>query len=100
MAARSLARARVILDSTAFSESDTPRGWRETRATSGCLIDVPGGRTVARGFAMPHSPRVHRGRVWMLDSGTGRLVRVEPASGRAETVAELPGSELLDAQLE
>jgi uncharacterized protein (TIGR03032 family) len=76
---------------TAFAETDTPRGWRETKATGGCLIDVPGGRTVARGFAMPHSPRVHRGRVWMLDSGTGRLVRVDPASGRAETVAELPG---------
>ena len=27
----------------------------------------------------------------MLDSGTGRLVRVDPASGRAETVTELPG---------
>ncbi len=76
---------------TAFAETDTPRGWRETKATSGCLIDVPSGRTVARGFAMPHSPRVHRGRVWMLDSGTGRLVRVDPASGRSETVAELPG---------
>lgn len=76
---------------TAFAETDTPRGWRETKATSGCLIEVPGGRTVSRGFAMPHSPRVHRGRVWMLDSGTGRLVRVDPASGRAETVAELPG---------
>ena len=27
----------------------------------------------------------------MLDSGAGRLVLVDPASGRAETVTELPG---------
>ena len=45
---------------------------------SGCLIDVASGQTVARGFAMPHSPRVHGGRVWMLHSGAGQLVLVDP----------------------
>jgi uncharacterized protein (TIGR03032 family) len=76
---------------TALAEIDTPRGWRPIKATSGCLIDVPRGATIARGFAMPHSPRVDRGRVWLLDSGTGRLVTVDPATGRVDTVAELPG---------
>jgi uncharacterized protein (TIGR03032 family) len=76
---------------TALAETDTPQGWRADKAHSGCLIDVESGQTVARGFAMPHSPRVHRGRVWMLHSGAGRLVLVDPVSGRAETVTELPG---------
>src|SRR4051812_38120824 len=76
---------------TALAETDTPQGWRADKAHSGCLIDVASGQTVARGFAMPHSPRVHRGRVWMLHSGVGQLVLVDPASGRAETVTELPG---------
>jgi uncharacterized protein (TIGR03032 family) len=76
---------------TALAESDTAAGWRPTKATSGCLIDVPGGRTVARGFAMPHSPRVHDGRVWLLDSGRGRLTLVEPVNGRAEPVAHVQG---------
>src|SRR5262245_18266661 len=76
---------------TALAETDTPRGWRPNKVQSGCLIDVASGQTVARGFAMPHSPRVHGGRVWMLHSGAGRLVLVDPASGRAQTVTELPG---------
>jgi uncharacterized protein (TIGR03032 family) len=76
---------------TALAETDTPAGWRPNKATSGCLIHVPTGETVARGFAMPHSPRVHRGRVWLLDSGTGRLVTIDPGTGRVETVIELPG---------
>jgi uncharacterized protein (TIGR03032 family) len=76
---------------TALAETDTPQGWRADKVHCGCLIDVASGQTVARGFAMPHSPRVHRGRVWMLHSGAGRLVLVDPASGRAETVTELPG---------
>jgi uncharacterized protein (TIGR03032 family) len=76
---------------TALAETDTPQGWRPNKVTSGCLIDVASGQTVARGFAMPHSPRVHGGRVWMLHSGAGQLVLVDPMSGKAETVTELPG---------
>jgi uncharacterized protein (TIGR03032 family) len=76
---------------TALAETDTPQGWRADKVKSGCLIDVVSGQTVARGFAMPHSPRVHGGRVWMLHSGAGQLVLVDPASGKAQTVTELPG---------
>src|SRR5262245_1802885 len=76
---------------TALAETDTPQGWRADKVHSGCLIDVASGQTVVRGFAMPHSPRVHRGRVWMLHSGVGQLVLVDRSSGRAETVTELPG---------
>jgi uncharacterized protein (TIGR03032 family) len=76
---------------TALAETDTPQGWRADKVHSGCLIEVASGQTVARGFAMPHSPRFHRGRVWMLHSGAGQLVLVDPVSGRAETVTELPG---------
>lgn len=76
---------------TALGETDTPQGWRPNKVAGGCLIDVASGATVARGFAMPHSPRVHAGRVWMLHSGAGQLVLVDVARGRAETVTELPG---------
>jgi hypothetical protein len=76
---------------TALAETDTPQGWRPNKVTSGCLIDVTSGETVARGFAMPHSPRVHAGRVWLLHSGAGQLVEVDPARGHVQTVTELPG---------
>ena len=29
--------------------------------------------------------------MWLLHSGAGQLVRIDPATGRAETVTELPG---------
>src|SRR5581483_8201790 len=57
----------------------------------GCLIDVPSGETVLRGLSMPHSPRWHDGRLWLLESGTGRLMLADPAGGRRQAVAELPG---------
>jgi uncharacterized protein (TIGR03032 family) len=40
---------------------------------------------------MPHSPRVHGGQVWVLNSGVGHLVVVDPATGRSDDVTELPG---------
>jgi uncharacterized protein (TIGR03032 family) len=76
---------------TLLGKSDTSRGWRPDKAMGGCLMDVPSSEVVAGGFAMPHSPRVAGGRLWLLDSGRGRLVTVDPANGRAETVVELPG---------
>jgi uncharacterized protein (TIGR03032 family) len=40
---------------------------------------------------MPHSPRWHRDRLWMLESGEGSLAAVDLDAGRVETVVELPG---------
>jgi uncharacterized protein (TIGR03032 family) len=46
---------------------------------------------IARGLSMPHSPRWHDGRLWLLESGTGRLVHVDLPDGRGRSVVELPG---------
>ena len=40
---------------------------------------------------MPHSPRVHGGALWVLDSGNGYLTRIDRESGAAERVAFCPG---------
>jgi len=76
---------------TVMAETDTAAGWRPVKATDGCILDIASGVAVARGFAMPHSPRVYQGRLWVLDSGTGRLVVVDPRDGKIDTVAKLPG---------
>jgi uncharacterized protein (TIGR03032 family) len=81
-------RPRLV---TALAETNVAQGWRPTKAQSGCLIDVESGETVVRGLAMPHSPRIHQGKTWLLDSGRGRLVQADLARGTVETVTELPG---------
>jgi uncharacterized protein (TIGR03032 family) len=40
---------------------------------------------------MPHSPRWHEGRLWVLESGTGGVVLVDGATGKRETILQLPG---------
>ena len=76
---------------TAHSESNEAAGWRPVKATSGCVIDVESGETLARGFSMPHSPRIAQQRLWVLDSGKGQFLCVDRQTGHTEPIVELPG---------
>jgi uncharacterized protein (TIGR03032 family) len=76
---------------TAMGQTDTAGGWRDTKATAGCVVDVPSGEVVATGLAMPHSPRIGDGKLYVLDSGRGRLAQVDLANGQLQTIVELPG---------
>ncbi len=58
---------------TAVSRSDTIDGWRDRRADGGIVIDVETDEIVCSGLSMPHSPRIHNGKLWLLNSGTGEL---------------------------
>lgn len=74
---------------TAVSTTDVLDGWRERRRDGGVVLEVPSGEVVASGFSMPHSPRVHRGELWILNSGRGQLGRV--VGGKFEPLCFCPG---------
>jgi uncharacterized protein (TIGR03032 family) len=76
---------------TCLGRTDTPGGWRADKARGGCLLGVPSGEVVAEGLSMPHSPRWYGGSLWLLESGRGGFGRVDLATGRLETIVELPG---------
>lgn len=79
---------------TAVSRSDTIDGWRDRRGDGGVIIDVQSGEVVCEGLSMPHSPRLHNGELWVLNSGTGELgvVNLEgPLDQRFEPRVFCPG---------
>lgn len=76
---------------TALGSSDQENGWREHKRDGGCLIDVASGELLLGGLSMPHSPRLHNGQLYLLDSGHGQLLRVDPRTGSRTTICELPG---------
>ncbi len=75
---------------TAVSTSDVADGWREHRLGGGIVWDVQANEAVAEGLSMPHSPRWHNGRLWLLEAGTGYVGYVAP-DGSFERVAFCPG---------
>lgn len=76
---------------TAVSESDAHEGWRDHRRDGGVLIDVKTNEVVLRGLSMPHSPRLHGGKLWLCDSGNGNFGYADLKTGRFEPVAFCPG---------
>ncbi|MCB1715275.1 MAG: TIGR03032 family protein, partial [Candidatus Competibacteraceae bacterium] len=76
---------------TALGQTDRPQGWRENKKDGGILLDLSSNEIIARGLSMPHSPRWYRKQLWLLESGRGALIRIDPASGQKTTVAQLPG---------
>jgi uncharacterized protein (TIGR03032 family) len=76
---------------TAVATTDERQGWRQHRADGGVVLDVESGEAVVSGLSMPHSPRLHDGELYVLNSGHGELGRVDLASGRFEPIAFCPG---------
>ena len=76
---------------TACSQSDVVDGWRDRRDTGGVVLDYESGEVVARGFSMPHSPRLYQDRLWVLDSGSGYFGYVDTRSGGFRRVTFCPG---------
>ncbi len=62
---------------TAVSTSDVADGWRDRRHDGGVVLDVRADRVIASGLSMPHSPRFYRDRLWLLNSGTGFVGRID-----------------------
>jgi uncharacterized protein (TIGR03032 family) len=76
---------------TALGETDDAGGWRKNKRDGGILIDVEQHKIIVRRLSMPHSPRWYRGRLWLLNSGSGGFGWIDPVDGRYTPVAELPG---------
>jgi uncharacterized protein (TIGR03032 family) len=87
--------AGPTLDASFFTAStDRPSRRRPTHRDfavdrRGVLLAGASRDVVARGLTRPHSARLHRGAVWIDDSGYGRVVRV--ARGQVEEVVRLRG---------
>jgi uncharacterized protein (TIGR03032 family) len=81
-------RARYV---TACSTSDVADGWRDRRSDGGVVLDLRTNAVISAGLSMPHSPRLYRGRLWLLNSGAGFFGWIDPDRGRFEPVTFCPG---------
>ncbi len=76
---------------TCVARTNVAGAWREHRKDGGMVMDVATGESVATGLSMPHSPRLHNGQLYIIQSGTGEFGRIDTASGRFEPMCFLPG---------
>ncbi|MFT6006003.1 MAG: hypothetical protein ACI9SX_000974 [Pseudoalteromonas tetraodonis] len=76
---------------TALGTSDEAAGWRANKAFGGIVMDIHDNKIIASGLSMPHSPRWYQDRLWVLESGAGRLLTIDLETGEKTTIAEVPG---------
>ncbi len=76
---------------TSIGKGDVADSWRDNRKSGGVVIDVESGEIVCSGLSMPHSPRWHDGKLWVLNSGRGEIGTVNFETGLFEPLAFLPG---------
>lgn len=56
---------------TIVGKSDVADGWREHRENGGIVMDIRTNEIVCEGLSMPHSPRWYKGKLYVLEAGTG-----------------------------
>jgi len=76
---------------TAVAETDLGGAWRDNRRDGGIVIDVQSNEIITRGLSMPHSPRMHRGKLYVQNAGTGHLGSIDLKTGKFEEIVFLPG---------
>jgi len=76
---------------TACSQSDVADGWRDSRPSGGVVINARTNEMLVRGLAMPHSPRLHNGRLYVHNSGCGFFGYIDQSKGRFEPITFCPG---------
>jgi len=66
---------------TALGKSNTREGWRANKINGGVLINIQSNQIINETLAMPHSPRIYDGRLFLLLSATGELVEIDRNTG-------------------
>ncbi len=76
---------------TMFAATNEIEGWRSHRVNGGIIIDVNTQEIVCSGLSMPHSPRIYRNRLYVLNSGAGEFGYVNKKTGRFKAITFCPG---------
>jgi len=73
---------------TALSSTNSKEGWRKDIMESGIIMDVESNEIIIDGLAMPHSPTIINDELYVLESGNGRLIKVNTETKSYEVVHE------------
>ena len=76
---------------TTFNKFNTRDSWTKCDKHDGTLMDVDTNEILIDGLIMPHSPRYNNGKVYVCDSGTGKILQYDPENGELTEIIKLQG---------
>lgn len=76
---------------TALGTGNHAQSWREEIVDGGVLIDIRTDEIIFDKLAMPHSPMMYKGELYVLLSATGQLAKLDIKTKTIEIIKELEG---------
>ena len=76
---------------TAFNNGNTPQSWRDNITSSGVVYDIDLNQIICQGLAMPHTPRIFNNELYVLQSATGELTKINTKDGSYEVIVKIDG---------
>ncbi len=76
---------------TSFNQGNTPQSWRENITETGTLYDIEKNEVILNNLAMPHSPKIINDELYLLQSATGELVKVNTDNKTCELIYKFKG---------
>ena len=76
---------------SALGKGNTRNAWRDNITKGGILMHIPSNEIILEGLAIPHTPRIYDGKLYMLLSAKQELIAIDPEKGTYRTVAHIPG---------
>lgn len=76
---------------SALGSGNTHQSWRENIVSGGIVMDIESNEIVLNQLAMPHSPRLIDGKLYLVLSATGDVICADPENGNYDVVCNLGG---------
>ena len=76
---------------TALGQTNTFQGWRENITKNGILMDIEKNEILIENLAMPHSPKIYKNELYLLQSANGELCKVNLETKTLETIKKFEG---------
>lgn len=76
---------------TSFNQGNTAQSWRENITKTGTLYDIDTNDVILDQLAMPHSPKIINGELYLLQSANGELIKVNPTDKTSELIYTFKG---------
>lgn len=76
---------------TAFGKTTKAKDWRLNKLTSGFLYDIKEERYLCENLSMPHSPRIYKNELYVLQSAKEEFSKVNRETGELELISKVDG---------
>lgn len=76
---------------TGLGTTSAPGGWRERIINGGMLMDVQTNELLFDDLAMPHSPKMYNGDLYLLTSASGEFLKIDTAAKTKEVIKQFDG---------